>query len=157
MLHETIYSKSVFSVPPLHLTLDAVKKTNQNDWVFIGLCIINNVLSLLIAFLTFEINTTHFYFKNGCRPILWMAENITFDHNTTMQLFFSNFLQNGHRLPFWIASITFDRIYRHFRSIYNFFYFIYFFIKWHLAAILDDPKITLDRISRHFRSMHKFF
>ena len=42
--------------------------------------------------------------------------------------------------------------------------FLYIFLKWPPAAILEVlfghfgwPKITFDRISRHFRSIHNFF
>ena len=89
----------------------------------------------------------------------------------------------GH---FGWPKITFDRISRHFRSMRNFFIFV--FTKWLPAAILDGgkslliaflaisdqyatliffhkmaasghfglPKIAIDHISRHFRSIRNF-
>ena len=48
-------------------------------------------------------------------------------------------------------KITFDRISRHFRSIRNF-YFLIFFSKWPPAAILEIPFGPFWMTENHFRS-----
>ena len=55
-----------------------------------------------------------------------------------------------------MAAGTFDRIYRHFRSIRNFFCFD-FVHKMAAGGHFGLPKITFDRISRHFRSICNLF
>ena len=44
ILHENTYSKSymVFQFTPLHLTLGGIERSNQDHWVLIWLCIIDN-------------------------------------------------------------------------------------------------------------------
>ena len=89
--------------------------------------------SLSITFLSFQINIIY-----------------------TNLSFIFNFLQNGHRRPFWIPKFTFDRISGHFRSIHNFNFFRNF-DKMAAVGHFRCPKFTFDRISGHFRSTRIFF
>ena len=57
-------------------------------------------------------------------------------------------------LQYWSQNITFDHIYRHFRSMRNF--LLFFFHKMAAGCHFGFPKITFDRISRHFRSIWNF-
>ena len=65
----------------------------------------------------------------------------------------------GH---FGWPKMTFDRISHHFRSICNFFLFIFQngrrrpFWKSIFGSPFGWPNITIDCISRHFRSIHNF-
>ena len=54
-----------------------------------------------------------------------------------------------------MTEITFDHIFRHFRSIHNFF-FVEIFHEMAAGGHFGRPKITFDRISRHFRSIRNF-
>ena len=44
ILHETHIVNHIwsFSLPPLHLTLGGIERSNQDHWVLIWLCIIDN-------------------------------------------------------------------------------------------------------------------
>ena len=53
-------------------------------------------------------------------------------------------------------KITFERIFRYFRSIHNF-YFWNVFSQNDPGGHIGWPKITFDRISRHFKSIHNYY
>ena len=42
ILHETHIVNMVFQFTPLHLTLGGIERSNQDHWVLIWLCIIDN-------------------------------------------------------------------------------------------------------------------
>ena len=65
-------------------------------------------------------------------------------------IFFHKMAAGGH---FGWLKITFNRMYRRFKSIRNF----YFFHKMAAGGHFGWPKITFDRISRHFTSIHNFY
>ena len=75
-----------------------------------------------------------------------MTENYFRSHFSSFQInmqfffFFHKMAAGGH---FGRPKITFDRIFRHFKSICNFCFFVFFvfcFTKWLPAAILEDRK-----------------
>ena len=96
-------------------------------------------------FSPFQINTQLLFFwfcsQNGCRRPFWMTEN-TFDgisrHFRSICSFSFYKMAAGGHLG-W-PKITFNRIFRHLRSIRNFYLFLILFTKWLPAAILDDRK-----------------
>ena len=99
-------------------------------------------------FSPFHINTQLLYFFST----KWLPATILDDRKSLVIaflavsrqyatfIFFHKIAAGGH---FGWLKITFDRMYRRFKSIRNFYYL------W--------PKITFDRISRHFTSIHNFY
>ena len=83
-----------------------------------------------------------------------MTENHFRSHFSSFQIntnfnFFHKIAASGH---FGWPKITFDCIFRHFRSIHNF-----FFSQNGCSGHFGWPKISFDRIFRHFRSIRNFY
>ena len=110
-------------------------------------------------FSSFQINTQLFIFLKLFHKMAAAGHfglpKITVSHFSPFQIntrvFFIIFSHFG-----W-PKITFDRIYRHFRSIQNFSFFGFFFNKMATIGHFRWLKITFNRISRHFRSIRNFF
>ena len=102
-------------------------------------------------------NCFDFFSQNGCWRQFWMTKNHFISHFSTFQintqLWFHKMAAGGH---FGWPNITFDHISRHFRSMHNFYLFI-FLHKMAAGGHFGWPKITFDRISRHIRSIRNFF
>ena len=84
-----------------------------------------------------SIRNFDFFSQYGCRWPFWMTKNHFRSHFSPFQInthFFHKMAAGGH---FGWPKITFDRIFRHFRSIRN---LDFFFTIWLPVAILDDQK-----------------
>ena len=135
--------------------------------------ILDDRKSLSIAFLVNSDQYATFFSQNGWRRPFWMTENhfrshfSTFQTNTQLLLFwffsqnFSPFQINTQLVFFstkWLPAghfgwpkITFSPLSRHFRSIRNSFFLI-FFSKWPPAAILEVPFGPFWMTENHFWS-----